>query len=141
MTTLPGWRNWTPDELARIGGATEPDIATHRADGSRRRPVPIWIVRVGDDLYVRSYRGAGGAWYRHAVASGLAWIRAGGLARDVVAERPDDALRSAIDDAYQSKYGRSGYVAPMLGDEAVATTLRLMPTKQHPTTRDEEGHR
>lgn len=25
-------------------------------------PVTIWVVRVGDDLYVRSYEGRGGAW-------------------------------------------------------------------------------
>ena len=39
-----------------------------RPDGTQRDPVTIWVVRTGDDLYVRSYRGTGGAWYRNARA-------------------------------------------------------------------------
>lgn len=36
---------WTDDELAKIGGAEELEIAPWRSDGSLRRPVPIWVVR------------------------------------------------------------------------------------------------
>jgi hypothetical protein len=46
--------NWTTDELDRIGRAEELQIAPERRDGSLRRPLPIWVVRVGDDLFVRS---------------------------------------------------------------------------------------
>jgi hypothetical protein len=45
---------WTPDELARIQAAQELEIAPVRRDGTLRRPVPIWVVRAGDDLYVRA---------------------------------------------------------------------------------------
>jgi hypothetical protein len=41
---------WSPDELDRIGGAEELQIAARRRDGSLRRPVPIWVVRVTDHL-------------------------------------------------------------------------------------------
>jgi len=51
---------WTPDELDRIGAAEEVEIAPRRADGTLRSAVPIWVVRVGDELYVRSWRGLGG---------------------------------------------------------------------------------
>jgi hypothetical protein len=57
---------WTSDELARLGGGDEIDISTRRIDGSLRPSVPIWIVAVDGVLYVRSYRGTDGAWYRHA---------------------------------------------------------------------------
>ena len=41
---------WTSDELDRIGSADELRIASPRADGTLRPYVPIWVVRVGDDL-------------------------------------------------------------------------------------------
>jgi hypothetical protein len=48
---------WTSDELDKIANADELRIATKRPDGTLRSPVPIWVVRHGDDLYIRSYRG------------------------------------------------------------------------------------
>jgi hypothetical protein len=124
--------DWTPDELNRLGAAEELQMTTRRGDGSLRGWVPIWIVRVGSELYVRSYRGEAGAWYRHATAHPRGRIRAAGIERDVTFERPDatdTAARAAIDAAYRDKYGRYGetYLRPMLADQAVATTLRLLP--------------
>jgi hypothetical protein len=89
--------------------------------------VPIWVVRVGDDLYVRSYRGGAGAWYRHATDQPRGRIRAGGVERDVTFDQPDDSVQPAIDDAYRAKYGRYGdtYLKPMLTQQAIAATLRL----------------
>lgn len=55
---------WTNDELTKIGTATELEIAPRRRDGTLRNLVTIWVVRVDDDLYVRSYRGRNGAWFR-----------------------------------------------------------------------------
>jgi Uncharacterized protein conserved in bacteria (DUF2255) len=50
--------NWIAEELDAIGEADELQIAVLRADGSLRPYTTIWVVRVGDDLYVRSYRAA-----------------------------------------------------------------------------------
>jgi hypothetical protein len=120
--------NWTTDELDRIGGAEELEIAPQRRDGSSRRPLLIWVVRVGDDLFICSWRGADGGWYRAAEATHQAHISAGGVDRvvDVIARvRERDVL---VDAAYRTKYGRhSGYVEPMVGPDARATTLRLVP--------------
>src|SRR5439155_1674412 len=55
---------WTADELDRIGHAEGLEIAPGRSDGSLRRAVPIWVVRVGEELYIRSWRGDSGSWYR-----------------------------------------------------------------------------
>jgi hypothetical protein len=55
---------WTTDELNTIGNAEELHIASYGRDGMLRHPVPIWSVRIGNDLYVRSWRGLGGRWYR-----------------------------------------------------------------------------
>jgi hypothetical protein len=45
---------WTSDELSKIGAAEELQIASLRRDGTLRKPVTIWVVPHGDDLYVRS---------------------------------------------------------------------------------------
>jgi hypothetical protein len=74
---------WTSDELEKIGAAEELQLASTRLDGTLRPYVTMWVVRVGDDLYVRSARGADNPWFRRAKASGTGRIRAGGLERDV----------------------------------------------------------
>ena len=48
---------WIKNNLERIGAADELQLASFKKDGTRRMPVTIWVVRVGDDLYVRAYRG------------------------------------------------------------------------------------
>ena len=55
---------WTSEELNKIGAAEELRIASLRRDGTLRKPVIIWVVRVGDDLYVRCVNGRDGAWFR-----------------------------------------------------------------------------
>jgi hypothetical protein len=123
---------WTTDELHRVAGAEELQITTARPDRSLRPWVPIWVVRVGDDLIVRSYRGPDGAWYRHATRYPRGRIHAGGLERDVTfaaADTADAVATAAVDQAYRVKYGRyaGSYLDPMLTDRATATTLRLLP--------------
>ena len=124
---------WTSDELDRIGSADELRITSPRADGTLRPYVPIWVVRVGDDLYVRSYRGAAGGWFRHLTDRAEGRIQAGGVERDVTvataAGEVDDAVDDAVDEAYRGKYGRYGsrLVEPMTAPAARATTLRLAP--------------
>lgn len=118
---------WTNDELSRIGNAEELEIASLRGDGTLRKPVTIWVVRVGDDLYVRSYRGYGGAWFRGALERHAGHVEAGGVTQDVTfVEEADPAINDQVDAAYRAKYGRyPQYVAPMLTPEVRATTIRL----------------
>ena len=66
---------WSERELLLIGAANEIIIAPERGDSTPRPAVPIWVVRVGDELYVRSYRGPSGGWYRRARVSGNGRIR------------------------------------------------------------------
>jgi hypothetical protein len=54
---------WTAEELDRIGQAGELHLATRRRDGGLSRYVTMWVVRAGDDLYVRSAYGPGNPWY------------------------------------------------------------------------------
>jgi hypothetical protein len=119
---------WTVAELERIGAADELEMAPLRADGVPRRPVPIWVVRAGADVYVRSWRGTAGGWFRAAQASHAARVRAAGVERDVDLVAAGEDVNDAVDAAYRGKYGRyPSYVEPMVRAEAQATTLRLVP--------------
>ncbi len=103
-----------------------------KKDGTHRKPVTIWVVRVGDDLYVRAYRGRETAWFRHIQQRHEGRIGAGSVTKDVtfVDASSDEALNNKIDAAYQSKYQRysATYVDPMIAPEARATTLKLVPS-------------
>jgi hypothetical protein len=120
---------WTSDELDRIGTAEELQIAPLRQDGTQRKPVIVWVVRVGDDLYVRSYKGRDGAWFRAAQVRHEGYIRAGGIDKEVTFEDEDDPdLNDRIDAAYRTKYRRyPEYVPPMVTAEARLTTIKLVP--------------
>ena len=118
---------WTTEELTRIGGADELRIASRRADGSLRPFVTIWVVRLGDDLYVRSAYGPDNPWFVRARASGAGRIRAGGVERVVAFAEVGPDVHDAIDAAYHAKYDRYGprIVGTVVGPKVVATTLRL----------------
>ena len=122
---------WTNDELSKIGPAEELEIATVRSDGELRKPVTIWVVRVGDALYARSVNGRSGSWFRGAQDRHEGRIEAGGVQRDVVLTEVDvgDDVNDEIDAAYRSKY--RGYAASIvnsvLTSQARAATLKAEP--------------
>ena len=122
---------WTKDELSKIGGAEEVDVAAVTRDGSVRNRVTIWLVLHGEDLFVRSVRGRSGAWFRAAQKSKDGRIWAGRPERDVTFEEAGAAITDEIDAAYRSKYRRyAGRILnSVLTPEARSTTLRLVPNK------------
>ena len=122
---------WTADELAGIGRATELQIASFRADGSVRPFVTIWVVRSGDDVYVRSAHGWDNPWFQRALDSGKGRVRAAGFERDVQFEQPDSGVTAAVTAAYHAKYDRYGpsIVGTVVSPEAARSTLRLVPRK------------
>jgi hypothetical protein len=120
---------WTADELALIGKAEELAISSSRPDGTLRPFITIWVVRSGDELYVRSAYGHENGWYRRALESGEGRIRAGGVERDVSFEDPGPAVVEDLHKAYHAKYDRHGpaIVGTVVSVEAAASTLRLVP--------------
>jgi hypothetical protein len=130
MTDTPT-TTWLADGLTRLGGADEIDISTFRRDGTLRPFVTIWLVTVDAALYVRSYRGTDGAWYRHATIHPEGAIKINGLQLDVTFTPADPATRDDIDAAYRTKYARYGesYLTTMLSEQAVAATLKLTPRR------------
>ena len=121
---------WTTDELDAIGAAGELRIAAQRTDGTLRNPVTIWVVRVGDDLYVRSYKGTGSPWYRGVQATRTGHVQSGGVDKDVTfVDEKDPAAGGAIDAAYRDKYRNYGasFVDPMIAETARNATIKLVP--------------
>jgi len=119
---------WTHDELNTIGEAEEIEIAGLRSDGTLRKPVIIWVVRLGDDLYVRSVRGPTAAWFRGTQARHEGRIWADGMEKDVAFVDADSGLDDQIDAAYRAKYVQYAdtHVPPIVAPQARATTLRLV---------------
>jgi hypothetical protein len=121
---------WTRNELRKIDAAEELELTPVRRDGTLRDPVTIWVVRVGDDLYVRSWKGRTGAWFRASQVRHEGHIQAGGVDKDVTFVREaDDDINDHIDAAYRRKYRRYGgrYVDPMVARAARAATIKLVP--------------
>ena len=119
---------WTHDERTKIGHADELRIASVRRDGTLRNPVTVWVVRHGDDLYVRSVNGRTSSWFRGAQARHEAHIEADDAGKDVLLVETDD-MNDKIDAAYRAKYHRyaESIVGSIVSPNARAATLKLVP--------------
>ena len=120
---------WTKGELSRIAEADELQLASRRRDGTLRSPVTMWVVRDGDDLYVRSIHGRTGSWFRGTRVRHDGHIRSGGVDRDVRFADADTGIGDRIDAAYRSKYHSyaSNIVDTVVNAEARAATVKLVP--------------
>jgi hypothetical protein len=119
---------WNPARLDLIAAAKEIEISSLRDDGALTKPVTIWAVKVGDELYVRSVRGDHGGWYRAAEVRHEGRIEADDTAVDVAFEDASHHLDEELDAAYKEKYGYpSSPVDSITTDAAKATTIRVVP--------------
>jgi hypothetical protein len=123
---MTGWR---ADELEKIETTDELEIASVRSDGTLGSRRTIWVVRVDDDLYVRSVNGRTSDWFRGTQRRHEGRIRAGGVERNVTFVEADADLEARIDDAYREKYGRyaKGIVATTLTPLERSAALKLVP--------------
>ena len=121
---------WTSDELNKIGGAEELQIASLRSDDTLQNAVTIWVVRVGNDLCIRSVHGRGSGWFRGTQTRHEGQIRAGGVEKDVTfIEESDLSINEQVDAAYRTKYRRyaANIINSVLTPEARSATIKLMP--------------
>jgi hypothetical protein len=120
---------WTSDQLEKVGRAEELQIAPVGPDGQLRKPVTVWVVRQGDDLYVRSVRGRSGQWFRGTQERHEGRIRAGGVQQDVAFVDAGHDIDDEVDAAYRAKYRRyaGNILNSVLTPEARSTTIKLVP--------------
>ncbi len=121
---------WSEADLTRIGDSRSFHIAAVTRDGTFSKRTFIWVVRAGDDLYVRPYYGDKSRWFQAAKADPRGQVDADGVRTDVTFEVVGDVDREAIDAAYQTKYDSGAdaqYVPPMIADRARQATVKLLP--------------
>ena len=114
-------------DLAAMAAEQEVDIETRSPSGEVHRTI-IWIVVRDGEVYVRSYRGERGRWYREAVADPDVAIHVNGhrvTARALAATDP--ASVQACSDGLAEKYEGDPSTPAMLADAVLSTTLRLVP--------------
>ena len=120
---------WSTDELNEIGKAEELKIASLRSDGTLTKPVTIWIVRDGDDLYVRSVNGPAAAWFRGTQVRHEGRIEAGGVAKDVTFVDTGPEINDKLDAVYRTKYRRyaANIINSIVTPKARSTTMKIVP--------------
>src|SRR5690349_13212622 len=100
-----------------------------RTEKHPKSAVVIWVVVADDEVFVRSWRGAEGRWYRDLATGGPATLEfAGGrkLAVQALPAGDDDAVIRASHE-FLRKYQRSSHAPEMVRPETLPTTLRLEP--------------
>ena len=121
--------SWTTEELNKISSAEELQIASLRKDGSLHSMRIIWVVRLGDDIYVRSVNGRTSDWFRGVQSRYEGHIRAGGVKKDVAfLEESDSIVNDQIDATYEAKYRRYASIIPSINSStARSATIKIVP--------------
>lgn len=113
------------DTLRELSDADEVAI---RTDKHPKSAVVIWVVVADNEVFVRSWRGAKGRWYRDLAAGGPAVLGFAGrrLAVQAIPASDQNAVGRTSREFLQ-KYQRSSHAREMVRPETLPTTLRLEP--------------
>ena len=118
---------FTPALLAKLAAVKEIDIET-RAETKPPHRRPIWIVVVGNDAYIRSYRGADGVWYKQIRKNPDAVMIVENKRVPIHARmvRAPETI-AQVSAEYLRKYKKSRSAQAMVLDAVLSTTLRVTP--------------
>ena len=116
--------------LWKLAESDEVEIETRRDGKSAAHRTVIWIVPTEDGVYIRSYWGKRGRWYREAIANPQVVIHVGrrrARAR-AIPESSSKVIRE-VNAAYREKYGERwpDDTEAMMKRSLLPTTLRLEP--------------
>jgi hypothetical protein len=115
-------------DLAEIDSTLEMRIETSPERGAAVRSAVIWAVVVDARVFIRSFRGVRGRWYRDVVANPESTLIVGGRRIRALAEPAVDAGSiDACSRGLKDKYSASPSLPAMLTDEVLATTIELLP--------------
>jgi hypothetical protein len=117
--------NFDADTLRELRDVQEVAIRTEKHPKSA---VVIWVVVADDEVFVRSWRGAKGRWYRDPAAGVPATLEFAGRRLAVRAlPASDQAAVARASREFLRKYQRSTHAQEMVRSETLPTTLRLEP--------------
>lgn len=119
--------SFTANLLATFAEIKEIDIETRVGKNPPHR-VTIWVVVVGDEAFIRSYRGVNGIWYQQIRKNPDAVVYVGGKRIPVHAGfvRAEKTI-AAVSAEYVRKYNNSRSAQAMVLDAVLPTTLRVTP--------------
>jgi hypothetical protein len=112
-------------DLEQLAATEEVEVETHSKAGDVHRAIVWPLVRDGV-VYLRSFHGPAGRWYREALADpDIALVIEGQRVPARAVPAPDDASVEACSAALREKYRRSYSLAAMLAPATLPTTLRI----------------
>ena len=122
---------WNPKVLTALADAVEVDVTPIQADGTRRASRTVWSIGVGDELYLRSWKGRGAVWFQDALETGQGEIAVtgGGASQLVTFDEVDAAasVQTQISATFLTKYAADRYAGTMNEQAPLESTLRLVP--------------
>lgn len=119
-------KRFDPQRLALLAATKVVQIETRAGPRSPVHRTKIWVLVDGRNVYVRSYQGVTGRWYREIRANpnGALWVGAERIPVRAVEVRSARAIARASA-GYRKKYGNSPPAKLMVRQEILRTTLRL----------------
>ena len=119
-------KRFDPQLLARLAAAKVVEIETRAGPRAPVHRTKIWVVVDARNVFVRSYRGEKGRWYREIRSHPDAALWLGAERIPVRAIRARTARSIArVSAGYRKKYGNSPPAKLMVRKEILQTTLRL----------------
>jgi hypothetical protein len=115
-------------DVDTLGELREVQEVAIRTEKHPKSAVVIWVVVAGDEVFVRSWLGAKGRWYRDLAAGGPATLELAGrrvAVQALPASDPETVARASRE--FLRKYQRSTHAQEMVRSETLPTTLRLEP--------------
>ena len=117
--------NFDPDTLRELRDLQGVHIRTEKHPKSA---VVIWVAVADDEVFVRSWRGTKGRWYRDLAAGGPATLEFAGRRLAVQAIPANDpAAVARASREFLRKYQPDAHAQEMVRSEILPTTLRLEP--------------
>jgi hypothetical protein len=115
------------DTLGKLEKVDEVRIVTATPD-ARKHAATIWVVVVDGNVFIRSFTGPKGRWYKNILANPKADLEVDGERLHVKTEPvTDPPLIEKVSSAYLERYRGSPYAKDMVRPEVLPTTLRLTP--------------
>ena len=121
-------REWDSATLDKLQSVEEIRISTAAPGAKEKHRATIWVPVVDGQVFVRSFTGPKGKWYRNVLANPEADVEVDGKTIHVRAiPVKDQKTIEAVSEAYLEKYRGSPYAKDMVRPKVLPTTLQLEP--------------